>query len=135
VFFSDITACQRCHVVNGEGIAIGPDLSQIGDKLGKDALLEAILDPNNGIAFGYEAWTVTTTDDEEIYGLIVSETADELAVKDLSGIVHRIAKARLADRVPSKFSLMPAGLQATMSVTELVDLVEYMSQLKKVPAP
>jgi putative heme-binding domain-containing protein len=135
VFFSDITACQRCHVVNGEGIAIGPDLSQIGDKLGKDALLEAILDPNNGIAFGYEAWTVTTTDDEEIYGLIVSETADELAVKDLSGIVHRIAKGRLADRVPSKFSLMPAGLQATMSVKELVDLVEYMSQLKKVPAP
>jgi putative heme-binding domain-containing protein len=135
VFFSDTTACQRCHVVNGEGIAIGPDLSQIGDKLGKDALIESILDPNNGIAFGYEAWTVTTTDDEEIYGLIVSETADELAVKDLSGIVHRIAKSRLADRVPSKFSLMPAGLQATMTVTELVDLVEYMSQLKKAPAP
>jgi putative heme-binding domain-containing protein len=135
VFFSDATACQRCHVVNGEGIAIGPDLSQIGDKLGKDALIESILDPNNGIAFGYEAWTVTTTDDEEVYGLIVSETVEEIAVKDLSGIVHRIAKSKLADRLPSKFSLMPAGLQATMTVTELVDLVEYMSQLKKGTAP
>lgn len=135
VFFSDTTACQRCHIVHGEGVAIGPDLSQIGDKLGKDALLEAILDPNNGIAFGYEAWTVTTTDDEEVYGLIVSETAEEVAMKDLSGIVHRFAKSKLADRLPSKFSLMPAGLQATMSVTELVDLVEYMSQLKKTTAP
>ena len=135
VFFSDTTACQRCHIVHGEGVAIGPDLSQIGDKLGKDALLEAILDPNNGIAFGYEAWTVTTTDDEEVYGLIVSETAEEVAVKDLSGIVHRFAKSKLADRLPSKFSLMPAGLQATMSMTELVDLVEYMSQLKKATAP
>ena len=135
VFFSDTTACQRCHVVHGEGIAIGPDLSQIGDKLGKDALIESILDPNNGIAFGYEAWTVTTTDNEEVYGLIVSETAEEIAVKDLSGIVHRIAKSNLADRLPSQFSLMPAGLQATMSVTELVDLVEYMSQLKRATTP
>lgn len=135
VFFSDTTACQRCHIVHGEGVAIGPDLSQIGDKLGKDALLEAILDPNNGIAFGYEAWTVTTTDDEEVYGLFVSETAEEVAVKDLSGIVHRFAKSKLAARLPSKFSLMPAGLQATMSVPELVDLVEYMSQLKKATAP
>ncbi len=135
VFFSDTTACQRCHVIHGEGVAVGPDLSLIGDKLGKDALLESILDPNNGIAFGYEAWTVTTTGDEEVYGLIVSETAEEVAVKDLSGIVHRIANSKIADRVPSKFSLMPAGLQATMSVTELVDLVEYMSQLKKAPAP
>lgn len=135
VFFSDTTACQRCHAVHGEGVAIGPDLSQIGDKLGKDALIESILDPNNGIAFGYEAWTVTTTDNEEVYGLIVSETAEEIAVKDLSGIVHRIAKSKLADRLPSQFSLMPAGLQATMSVAELVDLVEYMSQLKRATTP
>jgi putative heme-binding domain-containing protein len=131
IFFSETTACNRCHQVGGEGTAIGPDLSQIGDKLGKDALFEAILDPNNGIAFGYEAWTVTTRDDEEVYGLIASETADELAVKDLSGIVHRLKKSAISSRQQSKLSLMPVGLQATMTVQQLVDLVEFLSRLRK----
>lgn len=135
IYFNDLAACHRCHQVNGRGVALGPDLSQIGDKLGKDALLEAILDPNNGIAFGYEAWTVTTKSDEEVYGLIVSETADEVVVKDLSGIVHRVPKSAVASRVQSKFSLMPAGLQATMTVQELVDLVAYLSSLRKPAAP
>ncbi len=134
IYFNDTTACHRCHQVNGKGVALGPDLSQIGDKLGKDALLEAILDPNNGIAFGFEAWTVTTKDDEEVYGLVISETTDELAVKDLSGIVHRLSKPDIASRTQSKFSLMPSGLQATMTVQELVDLVEYLSRLRK-PSP
>jgi len=134
IYFNDTTACHRCHQVNGKGVALGPDLSRIGDKLGKDALLEAILDPNNGIAFGFEAWTVTTRSDEEIYGLVVSETADELAVKDLSGIVHRVNQPEIASRTQSKFSLMPSGLQATMTVQELVDLVEYLSRLRT-PAP
>ena len=131
VFFSDATACHRCHQVNGKGIAIGPDLSQIGDKLGKDALLEAILDPNNGVAFGFEAWTVTMKSDEEVYGLLASETGDELVVKDLSGILHRLKKPEIATRTQSKFSLMPAGLQASMKVQELVDLIEFMSHLRK----
>lgn len=135
IYFNDTTACHRCHQVNGRGVALGPDLSQIGDKLGKDALLEAILDPNNGIAFGYEAWTVATKDGEEVYGLIVSETADELAVKDLSGIVHRVKKPEVASRTQSKFSLMPSGLQATMTVQGLVDLVEFLSRLRKPASP
>ncbi len=134
IYFNDTTACHRCHQVNGKGVALGPDLSQIGDKLGKDALLEAILDPNNGIAFGFEAWTVTTQNDEEVYGLLISETGDELAVKDLSGVVQRVKKAGIASRTQSTFSLMPSGLQATMTVQELVDLVEYLSRLRK-PAP
>ena len=32
-----------------------------------------------------------------------------------------------------KLSIMPAGLQQTMSTQELVDLVEYLSSLKKRP--
>ena len=131
VYYRGTTACHRCHIVNGEGVGIGPDLSEIGDKLGRDALIEAIIDPNNGIAFGYEAWTVVTRDGGEIFGLVASETADELAVKDLSGIVHRLEKSKIESRVRSDFSLMPAGLQTTMTTGELVDLIEFLAGLKK----
>ena len=131
MFRREAVGCIRCHQVNGEGTDFGPNLSEIGTKLGKDALYEAILDPSAGISFGFEGWQVELKDGEEAYGLIVSDTAEEIAVKTQAGIVTRYKKADVAKREQQKLSLMPAGLQQTMSTGEIVDLVEYLSSLKK----
>ncbi len=131
VFRRDTVGCIKCHQINGEGIDIGPSLSEIGTKLGTDALYESILDPNAGISFGYEAWQIELKDGDEIYGLVVSETADEIAVKTQTGIVTRYKKSDVTKREKQKLSIMPTGLQQAMSTQELVDLVEYLSSLKK----
>ena len=126
----DTVGCIRCHQVNGEGVDFGPNLSEIGTKLGKDALYEAILDPSAGVSFGYEAWQIELKNGDEAYGLIVSDTADEIAVKTQGGIVARYKKSDIAKREQQKLSIMPAGLQQTMSTQDLADLVEYLSSLK-----
>ncbi len=64
-------------------------------------------------------------------GLIVSESADELTMKAQTGIVSRYRKAEIAKRQQMKTSIMPTGLQQAMSTQDLVDLVEYLSSLKK----
>jgi putative heme-binding domain-containing protein len=125
------TGCFNCHSVKGHGAQIGPDLSEIGTKLGKDALCEAILDPSAGIAFGYEAWQIQLKSGDEAYGLVVSDTADEMSVKDLKGIVTRYKKSEIAGKEQLKTSIMPNGLQQSMTTREFVDLVEYLSTLKK----
>ncbi|HVV73636.1 MAG TPA: hypothetical protein VHI52_19355, partial [Verrucomicrobiae bacterium] len=58
-------------------------------------------------------------------------TPDELAVKAVGGVVTRYKKADIARRTQQKLSIMPAGLEKTMSTQDLVDLVEYLSSLKK----
>ncbi|MEN9573592.1 MAG: hypothetical protein RL514_1447 [Verrucomicrobiota bacterium] len=131
VFTRETVGCAKCHVVNGQGVDFGPALSEIGSKLGKDALLEAILDPSAGISFGYEAWSVESKDGEEFFGLLVSETGEELSVKTQGGAVTKLKKATLARRQQSKLSIMPAGLQQTMTPQELADLLEYLATLKK----
>jgi putative membrane-bound dehydrogenase-like protein len=131
VFVRPEVNCVGCHRVNEKGVDFGPGLSEIGDKLGKDALYEAILDPSAGIAFGYEAWQIELKTGDEAYGIIASETADELAIKDARGITTHIKKSEIARRQQSRISIMPAGLQANMSRQDLVDLVEYLSSLKK----
>jgi putative heme-binding domain-containing protein len=131
VFARPEVGCINCHRVNDKGADLGPALSEIGAKLGKDALYEAILDPSAGIAFGYEAWQIDLKSGDEAYGIIVSETADELVLKDAKAIAIRIKKSDIAARRQSKISLMPAGLQQTMSTQDLVDLVEFLSALKK----
>ena len=131
VFRRETVACIKCHQVNGEGVDFGPALSEIGTKLGKDALYEAILDPSAGISFGYEAWQIELKNGDEAFGLVVSDTADEIAVKAQTGIVTRYKKSDIARKDQQKLSIMPAGLQQAMSTQDLVDLVEYLSSLKK----
>jgi putative heme-binding domain-containing protein len=131
VFARPEIGCINCHRINEKGTDLGPALSEIGTKLGKDALYEAILDPSAGIAFGYEAWQLELKSGDEAYGIIVSETAEELTIKDTKAIPTRIKKSNIATRQQLKTSIMPAGLQQTMSTQDLIDLVEYLSSLKK----
>jgi putative membrane-bound dehydrogenase-like protein len=131
VFRSEIVGCYKCHQVNGFGVDFGPNLSEIGTKLGKDALYEAILQPSAGISFGYEAWQLTLKNGDEPYGLISSETPTELVLRTVGGAKTTYLKAEIASRIQQKLSIMPAGLQQNMAVGELVDLVEYLFSLKK----
>jgi putative heme-binding domain-containing protein len=131
VFRRQEVGCINCHRVNADGTDFGPALSEIGTKLGKDAIYESILDPSAGISFGFEAWTVETKSGDESFGLIVSETNEELVMKDARNIPLHIKKSDISKRTMSKLSIMPVGLQQTMTTQELVDLVEYLSTLKK----
>lgn len=131
VFRRDTVGCFKCHLINGEGTDFGPNLSEIGTKLAKPAIYESILDPSAGIAFGYEAWQIDLKNGDDVLGLIVSETADELALKTVGGIVTRYKKADITSRTKQKMSIMPTGFEQTMSSDDLVNLVEYLASLKK----
>ncbi len=131
IFFKAETVCSTCHQINGRGADFGPSLSEIGTKLGKDAIYTAILDPSAGISFGYEGFEIELKNGDELTGIIASDTADELVVKAQAGAVTHVKKSDVAKRRQMKLSIMPAGLQQTMTTQELVDLVEYLSTLKK----
>src|SRR4051794_11724918 len=49
-FFFDKGRCASCHMVNGEGSPIGPDLSNIARELTLDQLRESLLKPDARIA-------------------------------------------------------------------------------------
>lgn len=123
--------CIACHQVNGQGTDFGPNLSEIGTKLAKEAIYESILDPSSGISFGFEAWNIELKSGDEAYGLVTSESPEEIVVKTQTGVSMRYKKSDVAKRTQAKLSIMPAGLAQTMSQRDLVDLVEYLSSLKK----
>ncbi|HYV32045.1 MAG TPA: c-type cytochrome [Candidatus Binatia bacterium] len=131
LFTNASPGCASCHVVRGRGTDLGPNLSEIGTKLGRDAILQAILEPSAGISFGYEAFNFTLQNGDEAYGLIASQTAEEVTVKAAGGILTRLKKKEIVSRQQSKLSLMPAALQAGLTPQELMDLVEYLASLKK----
>jgi putative heme-binding domain-containing protein len=131
IFLREAVQCARCHKVGDNGIEVGPALTEIGDKLPKTELYASILDPSAGISFGYEAWLVTMKDGNAAFGIIESETDDEIFVKGPTGAVTKHAKANIKSRAQQPVSLMPPGLHLTLKEGELVDLIEYLFSLKK----
>lgn len=130
VFRSEKAGCLGCHRVGSEGVDFGPALGGIGAKLGRQALYESILDPSAGIAFGYEGWEVETRSGDEVLGIVASETEEELAIRQSTGLVTRVRKADLARRERLRLSVMPAGLAESLTREELVNLVEYLASLR-----
>lgn len=131
IFNSPTAGCAACHQVNGTGIDFGPNLSEVGSKLAREALYESILDPSAGISFGYEAWNVELKSGDELFGIIVSDTPEIVSVKTVGGIITKCRPSDIVRRDKSKLSIMPAGLQQNMSADDLVSLIEYLASLKK----
>jgi putative heme-binding domain-containing protein len=122
--------CFACHKAGDIGIDFGPGLSEIGDKLPKSELILAIVKPNAGISFDYEGWTIQTRQGFVLAG-VVSENKDDLIVRMAGGVSQKVKKEDVTKRTRMKASLMPAGLHLAMSEKELVDLVEFLSSLRK----
>jgi putative membrane-bound dehydrogenase-like protein len=125
--------CSTCHLINNEGVDFGPDLSEIGGKLSKEAIYNSILFPDQGISFGYEGYRITLKDGSAVMGKIVSETADKVDVQYMAS-QQTLDKAQVESKTQMQTSLMPGNLHSSMSQQELVDLVEYLSGLKSTVA-
>jgi putative membrane-bound dehydrogenase-like protein len=124
------SSCVTCHRVGDKGVDFGPGLSEIGSKLPKEALYEAIINPNAGVSMGFETWQLSLKDGGAAMGIIRSETNDEVVLALPGGAATKIAKQDIAKREKLANSLMPSGLNQALAQADLIDLVEYLASLK-----
>ncbi len=129
--FATTGTCAKCHKVRGEGKDVGPDLSEIGSKLSKEAMFVSILDPSAGISHNYESYILALDDGTTLTGVKVSETAADVTIKNAESIVRTVARKNIEQMEKSKLSIMPADIQKALNAQNLVDIVEYMTSLKK----
>src|SRR5262249_31371331 len=122
--------CARCHRIQGQGGQIGPDLAGIGTKYGRPSLIESVLYPSRQIAEGYAQTLVRTKGGDVVAGLVRSESADGLTLVDAEGKLHALRKADLDARRLGERSLMPDGLQASMSLQDFADLIAFLASLQ-----
>jgi len=122
-------ACIRCHRAGGDGGDAGPNLAGVGSKYSREYLLEAILKPNATIAPGFDTVVATLRNGDTVAGVVASETADMLSLRNTDNQVVAVKKADLAKREGAP-SGMPEVYATLLSNRELRDLVEYMASLK-----
>jgi putative heme-binding domain-containing protein len=127
-------ACAKCHVIAGQGGAIGPELSGIAAKYPREELIQSILYPSARIFSGYETVVVATADGRVLSGLVKSDNADGIEIQDAEGKKTRIARADIEDRKTSDLSLMPNGIVEGISPQDFADLIAYLETLKDASA-
>lgn len=129
LFYSAVGArCAVCHQHRGRGGQIGPDLSYVGARLSKRRLLESILQPSREIAPRYEAWLLETDEGKVLTGLRLAQGGDngEERYADAKGETFKLRSDQIESRQVSQTSIMPSGLEQTVSVQDLRDLLAFL---------
>ena len=130
VFHSTKAACSACHAIGYLGGRVGPDLTRIARVRSRRDLLEAVLFPSASLVQNYEPINVLTSDGTVHNGLIASESDDELVLTTGADKQVRISLDEIEQRIRSKVSIMPGGLDKQLTSQQLADLVEFLSTRK-----
>jgi len=123
-------ACNVCHIVDGDGGTVGPDLSIIGLTRGADYLLQSLVAPGETVSERYVVVRATTSDQREVVGVRVNEDSFTVQVRDDAGRFYSLDKFSLST-FEKKFgeSLMPS-YESELSSEELDDIVAYLASLR-----
>ena len=121
--------CSSCHMVNGRGGQLGPDLSRIGSARPRAGLLSKLRGKSDLIRPGYEPVTLVTRDGERIRGVRKNEDEFSIQIMDTRERLQGYLKANLTAFTTDKQSLMPVYGPDRLNDRELDDLLQYLASL------
>jgi cytochrome c oxidase cbb3-type subunit III len=130
-------ACSTCHMIQGKGGRLGPDLSTTGSARSTEYLVESLRYPSRRLAQGiseamkefsqeYETVTVVTADGTKFMGVVLNEDNFTLQMMDTRDQLHLFEKDKLRSYEKSRESLMPAYDQKMLSDKDLQDVIAYL---------
>lgn len=133
--------CGSCHMVNGQGGRLGPDLSRVGAERSTTYLAESIrrpsahlaeglTEPNKDLAQKYQTVTVITENGDRIMGVALDEDSFSLQMMGTDQQLHLFQKSEVRQVIHGSKSLMPAYSPVMLSDKDLQDLVAYLASLR-----
>ena len=118
------THCANCHVLNGNGSRIGPDLTG-SDRGNLSYLLENLIDPSALVAESYQMRIFLLEDGRTISGLTINENSRTIEVQTPAQKMT-IEKSKIENERKTKLSLMPEGLLNKLDRQQKIDLLAYL---------
>src|SRR5215470_12326723 len=125
-FFFGKGKCFSCHMVNGRGGLLGPDLSELGAKRTLSEIEASLRNPGARLAPGFRVVSARLRDGRLIRGFARNESNYDLQLQSLDGKLHLLQRQEIAELVRESSSLMPE-VEATPD--EMRDLLAYLSRL------
>ena len=122
--------CDSCHMVNGRGGRLGPDLSRVGENRTPEDLMADLINPDENVAPRWWRLRVTDEGGEVREGFRMNEDSFSLRIMDESDNLWSYPKNRIQSYERIETSTMP-GYSQLLSDSELDDLVAYLFNLRR----
>jgi putative heme-binding domain-containing protein len=117
--------CANCHVAHGVGLRVGPDLTAEFQRA-EEAIVRDILAPNETIASGYATYVIETTEGQIVSGLIMSESASSVTLRQPGGQEQTVLRKNIELLKAAPVSLMPEELARTLTPQEIADVIAWL---------
>ncbi|MGC2287725.1 MAG: c-type cytochrome [Candidatus Acidiferrum sp.] len=135
--FYGVAACSTCHMIEGKGGRLGPDLTTASSARSTAYLIDSVRNPSRRLAQGiseamkefseeYETVKVETADGQKFTGVVLNEDSFTLQMMDLREQLHLFEKDKLRSYEVSRESLMPVYDTKTLSDKDLQDIVAFL---------
>jgi cytochrome c oxidase cbb3-type subunit III len=128
IVFNTKGRCRECHMVNGRGGLLGPDLSNIAAERSVRQIHEALTTPRPHVPARYQPVRVVLQSGGEIRGLMKNEHNFSYQVLDMKGKLHLLTSEEVKEVEYDTQSLMPTNWAQRLSAEELKDLVAFLSR-------
>ena len=126
VFFAETSKCAACHRVGDRGERVGPELTDVADRLDAAAIYESINAPSARIAPEYLPYTVADRDGRVYVGVVRAEGPDAIRLVNADAEAAVIPRDQVAEIRPGATSIMPVGLAGALGERDLRDLMAYL---------
>jgi putative heme-binding domain-containing protein len=117
--------CATCHRLDQEGHAVGPDLFDIRRQT-KENILFHIVNPDAEIAPAFTAYLAEAKDGRVLSGILIGDTPTSITLRGPLATEVTILRADLAKLEALPNSLMPTGLEASLTKQQIADLLAYL---------
>ena len=132
--------CTACHIVNGDGTGIGPDLSDVGAQRGAAFLRQSLIDPAAARPerpipyepYSYQAYLMVRAQPRggtEITGIRVNEDPFTIQIRDPQGL-HSFRKRDLQRLVPEPGTSLMPSYGDSVKGRDLDDLIAFLLTLR-----
>ena len=123
-------ACVACHTTANGQTPKGPHLVDIGKRYKPKELVESILKPDAKIAQGFDTYLFLMKSGKVYTGFVSGESADEVQVRQTTGVALKLKKNDIELRQKKEESMMPKGVAGNLTPEQLADLIAYLQSLK-----
>ncbi len=122
--------CAQCHINDGQGGSLGPELTDIGARRSVAHLRAALLDPASTLPEDFLQVRLVTKDGRTITGVRLNEDTFSIQIRDLSEGIHSFLKDDLKELQRDTGKSPMPSFRGTLSASEVDDLVAYLVSLR-----
>jgi cytochrome c oxidase cbb3-type subunit III len=135
--FNGSTACASCHMIEGKGGRLGPDLTATSTARSVEYIVDSVRNPSRRLAQGiteamkefsqeYETVNVVDGRGQKFQGVVLNEDNFTLQMIDTREQLHLFEKDKLRSVDKSRESLMPKYDEKMLPEKDLQDIVAYL---------